>query len=333
MLEAGIEEGLRSALANTAVLALWPVLPGLLLGYVRLSLTVRCIRPAFSLQKYEASELDRALFLYDKVCCHITEIEQRAASVTSRWQSLFSRRAAGHRQDGDELEDLRAHASHLRSIIIKLKRRPLQRLRAWLRVRIWRFALGCALMAYSGCFVFLMFALPASQAEQLIARIENPFSWYPLDGHFFYANAVVAAFVLITAPLFLVIGRARLLNEHSLELCALKAFADKDPNRVIDQRKAEITVLGAPAQTHEQDCEDTSWFKVLGLSHSATLEEVKEAYKMLVKQNHPDRVHGMSPAFTKLAEAETKKLNMAYQYALFCIPSLKPSKKQCTETA
>jgi hypothetical protein len=330
---AGIEEGLSSALANMVLLALWPVVPGLLLGYVRLSLTMRCIRPAFSLQKYEASELDRALFLYEKVCRNVTEIEQRAADSTSRWLARLRRRAADHQQDADELEDLRGHASHLRSIVIRLQRRPLQRLRAWLRVRIWRFALGSALVAYSGCFAFLMFAVPASRAEQLIARIETPLSWYPLDGYFFYANAVAAAFVLITGPLFLVIGRAWLFNEHSVDLCALKAFADADPDQVLDQRRAEITSLNAPEQTHEQDCEGAGWFKVLGLSHSATLEEVKEAYKMLVKQNHPDRVQGMSPAFRKLAETETKKLNVAYQYALFCISSLKPGKAQCTETA
>lgn len=38
----------------------------------------------------------------------------------------------------------------------------------------------------------------------------------------------------------------------------------------------------------------------------------KQAYKAKVKQNHPDRVHDMSPAFKRLAEAKTKKLNGAY---------------------
>jgi hypothetical protein len=38
--------------------------------------------------------------------------------------------------------------------------------------------------------------------------------------------------------------------------------------------------------------------------------------KLLVKQNHPDRVHSMAPAFKQLAEAETKKLNVAYAQAL-----------------
>jgi preprotein translocase subunit Sec63 len=52
------------------------------------------------------------------------------------------------------------------------------------------------------------------------------------------------------------------------------------------------------------------------VSPSASVEEVKQAYKMLLKQNHPDRVHNMSLAFRRLAEAETKKLNIAYAEAL-----------------
>jgi DnaJ-class molecular chaperone len=65
--------------------------------------------------------------------------------------------------------------------------------------------------------------------------------------------------------------------------------------------------------------ETNSWFDVLGLSSSATIDDVKRAYKVLMKQNHPDRVFDMSPAFRKLAEAETKKINVAYAQALECL--------------
>jgi DnaJ-domain-containing protein 1 len=52
------------------------------------------------------------------------------------------------------------------------------------------------------------------------------------------------------------------------------------------------------------------------------MEEVKEAYKALIKQNHPDRVHGMSAAFKTLAESETKRINAAYRQALVSANSL-----------
>jgi DnaJ-domain-containing protein 1 len=52
------------------------------------------------------------------------------------------------------------------------------------------------------------------------------------------------------------------------------------------------------------------------------MEEVKEAYTALIKQNHPDRVHGMSAAFKTLAESETKRINAAYRQALVSANSL-----------
>jgi DnaJ-class molecular chaperone len=57
----------------------------------------------------------------------------------------------------------------------------------------------------------------------------------------------------------------------------------------------------------------------LGVSHSATMDEIKLAYKARIKQNHPDRVREMSPMFRELAEAETKKLNAAYEEALMSV--------------
>ena len=59
-----------------------------------------------------------------------------------------------------------------------------------------------------------------------------------------------------------------------------------------------------------------NWFKVLGVQKSASAEDVRKAYKTLIKQSHPDRVQDLSPALKELAEAETKNLNMAYRQAL-----------------
>ena len=58
MRELGIGEELWLAVTNVALLALWAVLPILLVAYVRHSLTVKRIRPKFSLRKSEATELN-----------------------------------------------------------------------------------------------------------------------------------------------------------------------------------------------------------------------------------------------------------------------------------
>ena len=62
-------------------------------------------------------------------------------------------------------------------------------------------------------------------------------------------------------------------------------------------------------------------FSILGVPRSATIDEVKQAYKIKVKQSHPDLVREMSPSFQQLAETETKKLNAAYQEALLSLQS------------
>ena len=95
----------------------------------------------------------------------------------------------------------------------------------------------------------------------------------------------------------------------------LKAFAATDPDRSIERRATEEIKVEqrVDAPTAPAECKDgAAWFSVLGLSPSASINEVKQAYKRQIKENHPDRVADMSPSFRRLAEAETKKLNAAY---------------------
>jgi hypothetical protein len=165
----------------------------------------------------------------------------------------------------------------------------------------------------------LMVALESSWASELIVGAKNPMTWYPLDARIFYANAAAAILAAASAPAFFLLRWINLRHRYSFEFCALKEFAYGDPNRVIEQLKADGEI---PAADAGNDNEGDTWFAVLGLSPSATIEEVKEAYKSLIKQNHPDRVHGMAKVFVTLAETKTKKLNAAYQYALFSLPQL-----------
>ena len=58
---------LSAAAVNAFLLALWVVLPALLLSYLRQSVLTRRLRPDFTLRKSETGELNRALSLYGDV--------------------------------------------------------------------------------------------------------------------------------------------------------------------------------------------------------------------------------------------------------------------------
>jgi hypothetical protein len=315
---------LSALLVNAVLLALWAALPGLILGYIRQVLVARKIRPGFALRKSEISELDRAGALYDQVCRRLETIEQQTETPTRVWRALFDR--ADDVPDAEERDDLQAHAQHLRGTIARLKRRPLQRLHSWVHAASAQSALAGAIAAYGAG---LAFAIAASQtpgqaawADELNAGARHALAWYPLDARLFYANAAAAGCAAAAGALFYLLRRTRLRRDYELEICAFEDLAYSDP-----RRPAEPSDQAAsdPPQTeaNENNANDT-WFAVLGLSSAATIEDVRQAYKTLIKQNHPDRVHGMAPVFRALAEAETKRINAAYRQALIFVPQRVP---------
>jgi hypothetical protein len=318
---------LSALLVNAVLLALWAALPGLILAYIRQVLAARKIRPEFALHKSENSELDRAVALYDQVRRRLETIERQVEMPTRLWRALFDR--ADDASDTEERDDLRAHAQHLRGTIARLKRRPLQRLHSWVHAASAQSALAGAIAAYG---VALALAIAASQApgqaawaDELNAGARHAVVWYPLDARLFYANAVASGFAVATAAVFYLLRRARLRRDHELEICAFEDLAYSDPLRPAEPPPEDQAAFdpSQSAEANENNANDT-WFAVLGLSPVATIEDVRQAYKTLIKQNHPDRVHGMAPVFRALAEAETKKINAAYRQALACLPQLVP---------
>jgi hypothetical protein len=320
MLQAGDSGEVSIALANAVLLALWAVLPGLLFGCLWLSRAARRIGTTFALRKSEAAELDRALAAYANVCRRIEDIGGQPRGIRGFWRELLGRSDSGD----DERDDLQAHAEHLRASIRRLSRRPLQRFETWVHVRSAQFALGQALAVHIiGLTLMLVAAFRVSGlsawAAEFSTAADNALVWYPFDARLFYANAAATAFAAAGAPLFYLARRAALRRERRVELWIFKDLANTDPNRSAEAEETESCASAQDEPPAEHRTEACDWPAVLGLSLDATIEEVKDAYKTLIKQNHPDRVQGMSMAFQRLAETETKKINAAYRQALAAV--------------
>src|SRR5262249_10960497 len=155
-----------------------------------------------------------------------------------------------------------------------------------------------------------------------------------------------ALFTPIALPLFYCVRRAKLRGDHRLTISRLEAFSGTDPDKLIplsrrqEENPGQSAASDGPqsagsespqsagsgdaqsagasdfAETPAEATDPTTWYGVLGLPPSASLDDIKTAYKALIKQNHPDRVQDMAPPFRVLAETETKRLNAAYETAL-----------------
>ncbi len=318
MLETGGGDDLSAAIVNAILLALWAVLPVLTLAYARQFWLAPRRRPEFMLQKSERAELKRAVVLYGQVRYRLEQMREGAELINGFWRAAL-RRQNNIPEPNEELEDLTAHADHLHAMIARLRSQPLSRLKSWISSRSVQYALGYAISVYCISFVllWLLAIAPSDQpawAQDFQTDAGSGLVWYPFDERFFYANAAAVIFCSLATPIIYFIRRYSLRAKYSLEFCVFADLADIGPNESVYER--DIGLGDDYAAVNDNAESEENWIRILGVSESATIEEVKVAYKTLIKQNHPDRVQGMSQAFKKLAEKETKKINAAYRQAL-----------------
>lgn len=308
------------ALLDVMLVMLSGMLPALLVAYGWQLLSRRRVWPEFSLRKSEAAELDRALLLYRKAASRLDQLCARGHKTDRGWRAMFLRPAHLDHGDADEWEDLQAFRRHLGATIVRLRRLPFQRLRERVHALSLRAALGRGLAVHLAVFVLLAVALRTTVPLVLARALVDPAEVFPIgafDQSLLQANAGAACLALMLLPGFYWFRRGRLRHEFGLEFCVLKELAAMPPDQANDRAAAEIGISQASPPL-AGDCTD-NWCDILGVASSASIGEVRDAYKALIKQNHPDRMQDLSPAIRRFAEAQTKRLNVAYEQALSCL--------------
>ena len=71
-----------------------------------------------------------------------------------------------------------------------------------------------------------------------------------------------------------------------------------------------------PSQPQSQTAFAPAWTRVLEVPADASLDEIREAYRRLMSQYHPDKVASLGRELRELADAKSKDISAAYQQAL-----------------
>jgi hypothetical protein len=313
-----INDALGFAFGNMTLLALLAAASALLFGYIRCELLERSISTDFSLRKLESLELARALLLYRKASDRLRQIWLEKAQLGgSEWRGRRRRRIEFREKYASELQDLDNFTRDLRSTIASISCRPLHRYRSWAQVISLQVAFRRSIDAYflvaTMLSAFFLLSRSATRAHGLKDAIDSFTQWKPFDG------APTASWLLIgtavgVLPIVYVRHRRKLRKVHAQQIRSLEVLASADTDRICHSQADEAPDQPSTAILESDD--RRSCFDVLGVPPSATIEDVRRAYKALIKQTHPDRVQDMSPIIKQIAEAETKKLNIAYTEAL-----------------
>ena len=70
-----------------------------------------------------------------------------------------------------------------------------------------------------------------------------------------------------------------------------------------------------PARAKPRPPAEKPWFEILGVTESATDEEIAAAYRREIDLHHPDAVSHLRPELRIAAEAKTKEINAAFEIA------------------
>jgi DnaJ-domain-containing protein 1 len=258
------------------------------------------------------------------------DIRNEGRQIPGGLLARYRHRKQVRRKFAAELQDLQSYTAHLRSTIVRLQSGPMRRFKSWLRRDSACFALSRSLtlcllvLAMLAAWPYLVeqsdWLSQHDHGGERIAALGPWLAWQRVDSRMLDVSSIGAVLLAVATPLFYFHRQVKLRLAHRRQFRSLRKFAGTDPDRLIHQSPPIATGMpDHPIEAVPDLPEERAWFSVLGVSPSASIEEVKLAYKMRAKQNHPDRVGEMSPLFRELAETETKKLNTAYEEALLAL--------------
>ncbi|MGA9852546.1 MAG: co-chaperone DjlA [Gammaproteobacteria bacterium] len=143
--------------------------------------------------------------------------------------------------------------------------------------------------------------------DAMLIQFRNECGAYPGLLHMFLQIQLAAAF----ADGVLHPAEQAIFNR----ICALLGIPPIELRRYEDFIHAQQTFGGGQASSQSRPDRLAAAYQTLGIKPNASDQEVKQAYRRLMKENHPDRLvaRGLPEAMIKLAQEKAKQINVAYE--------------------
>jgi DnaJ like chaperone protein len=99
-------------------------------------------------------------------------------------------------------------------------------------------------------------------------------------------------------------------NEHQMLVRVARGLGLSEAD--VAQLEALLRTGGAPGPSPQHKLQDA--YTALGVSSSATDSEIKQAYRRLMSQNHPDKLagRGLPESMRDMAEERSREISTAY---------------------
>ncbi len=98
---------------------------------------------------------------------------------------------------------------------------------------------------------------------------------------------------------------------------AVSAFLDNKKDPPESAAPEPPGPQGGPFRKEARDDElPRPWHVVLGVAETATLEEIRQAYRVRIGEYHPDKVAALGEELRELANRKSVEINAAYEVAV-----------------
>ena len=323
-----------------AAMVLITVFPYLIAALGLFFVIIRRPPPLVQMDVLDPPEANRAVLPlaaeYFRVCRTIDALYRRGfqdgvSTTKSSGDTRFDNRSRLGKQINASLDRHESERDHLRVSLDEKRRAHYRSLKAYdTAFRLWRYraVVFKAAVASAAIAAVLLLALNLLGLLGVKWAVAIGFGGARINSTINYIGFV---YIWYIAVVFSSIYYSRTLSDHSMgpgwtTWLTLKSKWDPGFDEPSERfwREPPSASREESQSAHESHQEQASkaevtdaigWRAILGVPPSATVEDVKAAYRQAIKGYHTDRVAGLGEKIQAVAEEESKKLNAAYAAA------------------